>query len=78
MTKNMTSNNEEYKDILVSKSDAGVLTLTLNRPKSYNALRNNTLQEIVNELTKAERATCNANRNDNIYIFLIFFIYLDT
>lgn len=47
-------NNKNYEDILVSQIDAGVLTITLNRSKYYNALRNNTLQEIAIELTKAE------------------------
>jgi len=47
-------NNTSYEDILVSQVDDGVLTITLSRPKSYNSLRNNTLQEIVNKLTKAE------------------------
>jgi len=47
-------NDKDYEDILVSQIDAGVLTITLHRPKSYNALRNNALEEIVSELTKAE------------------------
>ncbi|XQW86682.1 2,3-dehydroadipyl-CoA hydratase PaaF [Thalassotalea piscium] len=47
-------NKTNNEDILVSNIDEGVLTITLNRPKAYNALRNNALQEIVNELEKAE------------------------
>lgn len=47
-------NKESNEDILVSNVDDGVLTITLNRPKAYNALRNNALQEIVNELEKVE------------------------
>ena len=37
---------ENYNDILVDSSRAGILLITLNRPEARNALRNDTLREI--------------------------------
>jgi enoyl-CoA hydratase len=37
---------ENYQDILVDRSRAGILLITLNRPEARNALRNDTLREI--------------------------------
>ncbi|MDO6563135.1 2,3-dehydroadipyl-CoA hydratase PaaF [Amphritea sp. 1_MG-2023] len=36
----------DYQDILVSEPDAGVMTITLNRPAARNALCNNLLKEL--------------------------------
>lgn len=57
-------NDNNYEDILVSQLDTGVLTITLNRPKSYNALRNNALKEIADVLTSAEK-------DNNIKVIII-------
>ncbi len=40
----------EYQDILVSAVSDGVLTITLNRPEAYNALRTQLLSEIADVL----------------------------
>ena len=42
------------QDILVERSGAHVLLITLNRPDVRNALRNNSLREIAAELALAE------------------------
>ena len=44
---------EHYQDILVSEARPGVQLITLNRPDSRNALRNNTLHEIASVLGAA-------------------------
>lgn len=41
---------QSLKDILVSKVDSGVITITLNRPEVRNALCSNLLKEITNVL----------------------------
>ncbi len=43
----------EYQDILVSDISSGVLTITLNRPEAYNALRTQLLSEIAEVLDQA-------------------------
>ncbi len=43
----------EYQDILVSDISSGVLTITLNRPEAYNALRTQLLSEIADVLDQA-------------------------
>jgi len=43
-----------YQDILIERSSAAVLLITLNRPELRNALRNNSLREIAAVLTTAE------------------------
>lgn len=40
----------EYQDIIVSDISSGVLTITLNRPEAYNALRTQLLREIADVL----------------------------
>lgn len=45
----------EYQDILVSGVSDGVLTITLNRPEAYNALRTQLLGEIAEVLHWATR-----------------------
>src|SRR5690554_7262277 len=40
----------EYQDILVSEVVDGVLTITLNRPEAYNALRTQLLSELADVL----------------------------
>ncbi len=41
------------EDIITSLTDNHILTITLNRPKAYNALRTQLLKEIAQTLTKA-------------------------
>ena len=43
----------DYQDILVSELDAGVITITLDRPEARNALRTNLLREIAEVLDQA-------------------------
>ncbi len=43
----------EFKDILYDKKD-GIVTITLNRPKSMNAMSTNTISEIARALTEAD------------------------
>ncbi|WP_010324057.1 2,3-dehydroadipyl-CoA hydratase PaaF [Marinobacterium stanieri] len=43
----------EYQDILVSDISSGVLTITLNRPEAYNALRTQLLSEVAEVLDQA-------------------------
>ncbi len=43
----------EYQDILVSDISSGVLTITLNRPEAYNALRTQLLSEVAEVLGQA-------------------------
>ncbi|MGB2130406.1 MAG: 2,3-dehydroadipyl-CoA hydratase PaaF [Marinobacterium sp.] len=43
----------EYQDILVSDIASGVLTITLNRPEAYNALRTQLLSEVADVLDQA-------------------------
>ncbi|MBP0049229.1 2,3-dehydroadipyl-CoA hydratase [Marinobacterium sp. AK62] len=43
----------EYQDILVSDIVSGVLTITLNRPEAYNALRTQLLSEMADVLDSA-------------------------
>ncbi|WP_417223014.1 2,3-dehydroadipyl-CoA hydratase PaaF [Amphritea sp.] len=40
----------DYQDILVSEPEAGVITITLNRPAARNALCNNLLRELADTL----------------------------
>lgn len=40
----------DYQDILVSEPEAGVITITLNRPTARNALCNNLLRELADTL----------------------------
>lgn len=40
----------DYQDILVSEPEAGVITITLNRPAARNALCNNLLKELADTL----------------------------
>jgi enoyl-CoA hydratase len=42
-----------YQDILLSKISKSVLTITLNRPESYNALCNNLLKELAHAFDSA-------------------------
>lgn len=44
---------QDLQDILVSEVANGVLTLTLNRPEAFNALRNQLLSEIADTLDTA-------------------------
>ena len=44
---------QELQDILVSEIANGVLTLTLNRPAAFNALRNQLLSELADTLDAA-------------------------
>lgn len=37
---------DNHQDILVDRTRAGILLITLNRPDARNALRTNTLREI--------------------------------
>ena len=46
-----------YQDILLSKIEKSVLTISLNRPKSYNALCNNLLKELAQALDSANSNT---------------------
>jgi enoyl-CoA hydratase len=46
---------DSYEDILVQMPRPWVLLITLNRPKARNALRNNTLREVAQVLSGAER-----------------------
>ncbi|MBY4677155.1 2,3-dehydroadipyl-CoA hydratase PaaF [Marinobacterium arenosum] len=41
---------QQLQDIKLSEIDAGVLTITLNRPDAYNALRNQLLMELADVL----------------------------
>ena len=50
----MSGQEEGPQDILVSRHGAHVLHLVLNRPAVRNALRNQSLQEIVQVLAQAE------------------------
>ena len=43
----------DYKDILYTKAD-GIATITINRPKSYNAFTANTCEEIIQALKDAD------------------------
>jgi len=43
----------EYQDILVSDIASGVLTIALNRPEAYNALRTQLLSEVADVLDQA-------------------------
>ena len=47
------SMQHEYQDILVSDIVSGVLTITLNRPEAYNALRTQLLSEMADVLDSA-------------------------
>ncbi|MBE9396271.1 2,3-dehydroadipyl-CoA hydratase [Pontibacterium sp. N1Y112] len=44
---------QDLQDIIVSDVQKGVLTITLNRPEAYNALRTNLLQEMADTLDAA-------------------------
>src|SRR5690554_4491344 len=44
----------EYQDILVSEVTDGVLTITLNRPEAYNALRTQLLGELAEVLRQSQ------------------------
>ena len=44
---------QDLQDIIVSDAQKGVLTITLNRPEAYNALRTNLLQEMADTLDAA-------------------------
>jgi 2-ketocyclohexanecarboxyl-CoA hydrolase len=43
----------QYEDILFETSDEGVATLTINRPKIYNAFRARTCEELIDALERA-------------------------
>lgn len=44
---------QTYQDILVSPAESGVLTIALNRPEAYNALRTQLLKELADVLDQA-------------------------
>ena len=44
---------KEYKDILYDVRD-GVVRITINRPEVYNAFRNQTLEELIEALRRAD------------------------
>jgi enoyl-CoA hydratase len=56
----------EYQDILVSEVVDGVLTITLNRPEAYNALRTQLLSELADVLQQ-----CSDNDNDSVRAVVI-------
>jgi len=49
-------NKSEYEDILVTRNDR-VITITLNRPESRNALRRQLLMELADALDRARDDT---------------------
>lgn len=60
-----------YQDILLNDVTAGVLTIQLNRPEAYNALRSNLLKELAEVLDQAaENEQIRAivlTGNDNVF-----------
>jgi len=44
-----------YTDILISEPEHGVLTISLNRPQAFNALRTQTLAEIASVLAECQQ-----------------------
>ena len=44
---------KEYKDILYDMTN-GVVRITINRPEVYNAFRNQTLEELIDALRRAD------------------------
>ena len=44
---------KQYKDILYEARD-GVVNITINRPDVYNAFRNQTLEELIDGLRRAD------------------------
>lgn len=55
---------QDLQDIIVSDVNKGVLTITLNRPEAYNALRTNLLREMAEVLD-------NAAQNDDVKTVLV-------
>lgn len=55
---------QDLQDIIISDVQKGVLTITLNRPEAFNALRTNLLMEMAGVLGDAEQ-------NDNIKTVLV-------
>ena len=45
--------SKQYKDILYEVRD-GVVNITINRPEVYNAFRNQTLEELIDGLRRAD------------------------
>ena len=45
--------SSDYKDILYDVSN-GVVRITINRPEVYNAFRNQTLEELIHALRRAD------------------------
>ena len=45
--------SKQYKDILYEVTD-GVIHVTINRPEVYNAFRNQTLEELIDALRRAD------------------------
>ena len=48
----MATQPDDYKDIIF-KADKGVATITINRPKVYNAFRAQTVEELIKAVMKA-------------------------
>ena len=46
--------SKTYKDILYEVVRDGVVHITINRPDVYNAFRNQTLEELIDALRRAD------------------------